>query len=576
MATNRIYNTKALTKNNLYLVNYSPERVTILNKVKSIIYKYTTGIHIIAGMRGAGKSTFLNVCMDEYKDKMKFLHLNVIDSSFDLVSELTIFLDNLINLELKKINNYYYKDENLLYKIKDYNEKISKLKHSILNDILIKKSFDFRIEENEKNKLQQILGVSLKNFINLDLSNQKDIEENIKNEVAYEVISTPIQKKEKNIKNLINILKEVSKDFGIVVILDEIDKMSDDEFEKFIEKNKELFLESELVYFLVCDAKKYLNVRYNHIHPDIFNQYIYIPLLSWREYLIVAPKINEIKILDAIKMSYCYTIGNYRRIVTFHKDDFDFRKYSKNYWKVFNEIESSNYYDNLPQAFKDIVKEFIFDILIELEINMYLTENELNRIKERYSFIPIISNCTSRIIELIQKSDYINYSEEKYILCEENVVSNENLLDHRDSLEDEILKLYPIREKYISSNKRYRLEELSTSEFNDLLDIIVFWKYELDAALIFKEKSTKTNINDISYNIILLVDNMLFPTAFINSRGFAWNHECGSRYERMKEYIKKHNILFKEYELKEDEDVYDVFQKRQKKYIEELSELSMY
>lgn len=320
MVLNRKYNISALEKEKIHLANYSSRILNKRNQLNEIIREYNHGIHIISGMRGAGKTTFINLFKDEYIKDNIFIHLNVLDSSFDLISELIIYLDNLIN-------------EECLNSTEVCREKINRLKYKIFNEVLVKKSFESRLSENETSKLQRIFGVNIKKYADINLSKSLTIEENEKNEIIYQIISTPMQKQEKNIKELISILKELSNDNRIVVILDEIDKLSDNEFDILLDKNKELFLESGLVYFMVCDTKKYINIRCDKKYRDMFNRYIYIPLLSWEEYLIVAPKIKEFDSIISVRKSYCYTIGNYRRIITFEDND-EFYKYSNNIWSI--------------------------------------------------------------------------------------------------------------------------------------------------------------------------------------------------------------------------------------------------
>ncbi|RDU23081.1 P-loop NTPase fold protein [Anaerosacchariphilus polymeriproducens] len=556
MVLNRKYNVSALEKEKIYLANYSSRILNKRNKLNEIIGQYIQGIHIISGMRGAGKTTFINLFKDEYINDRIFLHLNVLDSSFDLISEMIIYLDNLIN-------------ERGLNSTERCREKISRLKYKIFNEVLIRKSFESRLAENQTNKLQRIFGINIKKYLDINLSNNLIIEENKKNEFIYEVISTPIQKQEKNIKELISILIELSKNNRIVVILDEIDKLSDDEFNILLNTNKELFLESGLVYFMVCDTKKYINIRSDKRYVDMFNRYLYLPLLSWEEYIIISPKIKEFNSINSVKESYFYTIGNYRRIITFESGD-EFYKYSSNIWNIMNEVEESNVYKNLSEPFKDLVKEFLFDILSILKISTYLTDSEIYDIKNKHIFISNISIIMDRIIELLHASKYIDFIDGRYIIKEDD----ENLLyNNSDTLENEILKIYKPKEFRVTDMNRYNIEELSTSEIKDLYKIITWYRTELDAVLIFRQELTYENINNVSYHTVILVSDKLCPTAFINVRGFSWNHECSGRYNEMKQYLTNRNIVFKEYELEKDETVMKAFKNNQYIYMGDLNEV---
>lgn len=141
MVLNRKYNVSALEKEKMHLANYSSRILNKRNQLNEIIRQYTQGIHIISGMRGAGKTTFINLFKDEYNKNSIFIHLNVLDSSFDLISEMIIYLDNLINNEC-------------LNSTEVCREKINRLKYKIFNEVLVKKSFESRLAQNETSKLQ--------------------------------------------------------------------------------------------------------------------------------------------------------------------------------------------------------------------------------------------------------------------------------------------------------------------------------------------------------------------------------------------------------------------------------------
>ncbi|MDD7795905.1 P-loop NTPase fold protein [Clostridium sp. 'White wine YQ'] len=553
MALNRKYSVNALKKEEIHLANYSSRILNKRKKLNEIIGQYIQGIHVISGMRGVGKTTFINLFKDKYINNRTFIHLNVLDSSFDLISEIIIHIDSLIN-------------DGGLKNAERCREKINRLKYKIFNEVLIKRSFESKITEKETNKLKRIFGINIKKYIDINLSNNLTIEEDKKNEIIYEVISTPIQKQEKNIKELISILKELSNDNGIVIILDEIDKLSDNEFDILLDKNKELFLESGLVYFMVCDTKKYINIRYDKKYMNIFNRFIYLPLLSWEEYLVISPKIKEFNNIESVKKSYCYTLGNYRRIITFEEND-EFYKYSNSIWNIINETEASNIYKNSPEPLKDILKEFLFDIFNILKISTYLTDKEINNIKDKHTFISNINIIIDRIIELLKTSKYIDYINGRYILKEDD---KELYYVKSDTLENEILKIYKPKEFRVMDRNRYRIEELSTSEMGDLLDIITWHRTELDAVLIFRQEVTYETINNISYHAVILTNNNLCSTAFVNVSGFSWNHECIASYSDMKKYLSDRNIVYKEYELRIDETVKEAFENKQHIYMRDL------
>ncbi|ELC8425091.1 hypothetical protein QYB63_001669 [Clostridium perfringens] len=557
MILNRKYTVSALDRDKKHLANYPDRILNKQHKLNYIIREYIQGIHIISGMRGVGKTTFINLFKDEDIKDGVFIHLNVLDESFDLVSEIVINLENLIEKKILNCSN-------------ECKERINKLKYKIFNEVLIKKSFETKFSSSKMKKLQRMFGVNIKKYFDINLSNNLTVEESEKNEFIYETISTPIQKQEKNIKELIYILKEISKYKHIVIILDEIDKLSNDKFDVLLEKNKELFLESGLVYLIVCDNKKYINIKFNKTYGDMINRYIYLPLLSWEEYLIISAKIKEFRSIDSVKKSYCKTLGNYRKLITYEEDD-ELEQYSNNFWNVINEIEKSNIYRNLPESFRDIIKEVLFDILNILKISTYLTDKEIDSIKNEHKFINNINIIIDRLIELLQTSQYIEYINGKYTLKEDERVFFNN---KSEDLENEILKVCDTKRFWRSRDKDYRIDELTTTNIEDLICIITWYREDLDAVLIFRQELTDININNISYHVVILTSNKLNSIAFVNVGGFSWNSEYSSRYNEMKQYLSDRNILYKEYELKKDEKLLDVFKNNQYEYISDLEELS--
>lgn len=233
-------------------------------------------------------------------------------------------------------------------------------------------------------------------------------------------------------------------------------------------------------------------------------------------------------------------------------------------------MERSNIYKSLPESFKDVTKEFLFDILSVLKISTYLTDKEIYDIKDKHAFISNISIIIDRMIEFLQTSKYINYINGRYIFKKNN---EELPYNNSDTLENEILKIYKPKEFGITNKNRYRIEELSTSEIGDLFSIITWYRTELDAVLIFKQELTYENINNISYHIVILVSHNLCPTAFVNVSGFSWNHECAVRYDKMKQYLLDRKIVYKEYELQKDETVKERFENNQHRYMKDLNEL---
>lgn len=66
MVLNRKYNVSALQKEKIHFASYSSLMLNKRNKLNEIIGQYIQGIHIISGMRGAGKTTFINLFKDEH------------------------------------------------------------------------------------------------------------------------------------------------------------------------------------------------------------------------------------------------------------------------------------------------------------------------------------------------------------------------------------------------------------------------------------------------------------------------------------------------------------------------------
>ncbi|MBA3926897.1 P-loop NTPase fold protein [Listeria rustica] len=534
--------------------------------IESILRNLYLGTYIIGGHRGAGKTTLINsiekkFVMDSYQHlgqpkhiRYKFLHLNVANDKTDLLRELVLFIEKIYDENWEKYEEIV--DDKKIFKKKKimnkrYEERINSLKEKVLFDIFLEEIKEDSVADR-RNRYMNVT-FSLKdiflNAIPFKLGINKEIKHLAYKEIRNRRIKSPRQRKEDLIAEVIDLIDILSKEVAIVIIMDELDKMNNTDFKKFMRENKTIFTESSAVFFLLVDHIKYVSLKYDKsfaIMHNLIRDYIYLPRLNWKEFLLVVPKILKISNLRTLRSIYYYSKGNYREVVKIKKDynnlyGFNAKldhqsslrdiEYINDSFYIVVGLVENDYISDLPEPLKEIAIDFIFDIIDMYQINKSITSQELNEVKEEYLMLnPTVNSVIKRVGSII--SDY------KCI----------NVPESEESLATEISKYYGSKHPNFKGNN-YRPVLIETTEISMLYRLIGIYHDSIDGVIICKEEQADTQFN-ISYTATILVSSdYMQPVAYINHKGFAWNFEVGHRYYEMLSYLDENEIIYIDIEL---------------------------
>lgn len=267
------------------------------NMVNSI--KYCNDLNILVhGYRGTGKTSLIKSVTEKLDDKI------IINCSLSQYKKEN-FGDTLHLFIRKAYQSPKIKDYSELYKeIEILNEKTYyDIKHNFYNSY-----------EKEKNVLKNIdFSEILKNWIpilgtfiaalNIKYNFISDkvisnivlvlvlVSINIKSEILikrqqkYDI--EKVSKSDVSIlfDEFIKLLRELSEKKKLVIIIDEMDKMTQEEFDNFISDFKEMFFTDKVTFIMIIDQVKYYNIinnldGENQVKSSIYSKYVYVPLID--------------------------------------------------------------------------------------------------------------------------------------------------------------------------------------------------------------------------------------------------------------------------------------------------------
>lgn len=543
------------------LLDHALFPATLLSKksmLESILNKNSLGIYAIAGDRGVGKTTLMNSLRRKYDNKVidyldyerkfAFLHLNIINKETDLLREIVLFLEK-IYIEKKEISRLDEEKHKKADGLISYKDRIAELKESVLFDIFLEE-----IEENNNSSSNVTkFGLSFKSKVSLvgmffSMFNMSSENTHLTDERVQNLkIKSSRQRKEDLLKEVISLFDAFSEKLSVVIILDELDKMSNSEIEKFMEENKILLTECSVIFFLLFDTKKFLDMKYSNSHlilNNVVREYIFLPRLNWQEFILVAPKVLKIDQIEELRKIFYLTKGNFRGIIKVRKDCDDLYRLSVNggineelsffsnrSHHILISLLNTHYLKGLPEGFKEIAIDYMLDALEVHRINNYITEQELCEIDTLYNSSNVLLNSVLKKV----KSIIIEYND-----CLDHELAN--------TLKEELVRYYPTQERF-PEVKAYQPTILETTDLSVLFRIIDIYYDSIDGVIICKEETERT-INNISYTANILISNDYMPSImFLNKGGFAWNHEGAHKYKEMLEYLNKIKIKYIDIQL---------------------------
>lgn len=385
------YDNHPLTKTNQNAFQFSKNEISIINHLAMIMKNYD-GIYLFGGNKGTGKTSIIEQARVQYLYNEK----NTEATCFCKIS-LPLHTDNLCLRILHEVSN-----SNALQKGTDLHKRLSVLIGKFENSIKIKDVYstnssikaEISQEINYTNELSiepsfpalPVIGSLFKgkwsnkkgSTVNSDKSQQQQMD------TTYELDRKYIE--ENMSSDFIKFMQDVTSKYNmkIIIVLDELDKLPKEEILNFLYNNKILLLESDILFFLICDLQQTIFLQ--DAHAQYFNEILYLSELSLEDFIIITRQLElSENIEDALSLLYV-TKGNHRSLIHCYMHDFgnqnDKELKKKSYVLAF--CLETDFFRKLPLQYRSILVYFLVDTLDTLQLLSTLTETQLEKIKDEF------------------------------------------------------------------------------------------------------------------------------------------------------------------------------------------------
>lgn len=289
-----------------------------INQIVEDINAKKYGAYLIGGVVGAGKSSVVELASSLVKSETIMLPVKFYNENDCIENFLEIILEKIIE-EVKKSG--YYESLAGLKQI------IDKCEQELNFEVTVKSEQEETNnqceEEGEKAEMSLSAGLGVK--IGERFSGKSGIdtkicaeEENGKSHELKNKKSVTMTKRQSDkMQTVINILKMLEEK-NIVVIYDELDKMSDDVLEKLFAKYKKLFVETQVFHYFLVNESIYLRYTDTNLFKNPYLTYFinsyYISLLDFNATLRYSKMMFGEKYYLEGLVTYYTSLGNYRLI----------------------------------------------------------------------------------------------------------------------------------------------------------------------------------------------------------------------------------------------------------------------
>lgn len=268
-------------------------------RIRKLISQERYGSFLIAGDRGSGKSSFVNLVLDDVKKNKDVISIEL--STINYRSDDSILygiVDRLYN-HREQFNSSCQEDIESLYKrIKGNFIKREVIENNLSDDTNTKASI--RKGTSKEGNIGFIRGfLSGKIALNSEVFNAEE-----KNNKESSSINRTIEIVEEIelFSETENLLTKLCQEYKVIIVLDELDKQESEYIVDIFNSFKSMFVEKQIITFFVVDSstyeKYYLDT--NSILRTYFLYGVYIPLIEYK---------------DFIKQCYCMYNLNSRREV---------------------------------------------------------------------------------------------------------------------------------------------------------------------------------------------------------------------------------------------------------------------
>lgn len=556
-----------LKEKDLHLFFCSNETEKDMKYIIESINKNIYGCHLIGGLRGSGKSSFVNLCCDPFEgiDMNIILRIDLSENDTDSSILRKIIRELYLSKSDRIITSELIESIDALY-----NRTFYDIKSIIKTEIYANKEQSNIVSEKNDYFLNffgnlPIISQMLKSQINLSEQEQfeeKDVEQKIThilNEMA-ELFDDDLRRIE-----LINVFRKFNEDgYRVFLIFDEIDKCSSEKFEYIFNTLKSIVLNERLISFFIVGYDDYIKYSTSNYLTNPLSTYFitrtYIPTFDFellKKYTLhVLGKRN----LFQLQKLYYQTYGLIRNI--------NMNEYS-NY--KFNRFDETNVF---PLIFTDVIKSienkyknFEIDacktILKEIMEQIYRRENI--SIEELLEFIDGINGIKSIKQEdyLIMLNSLIDVSKEYFNVFGLRFKEGKQIISfnrkHKKLVQDLIMKkeeedihtdeykcllevdksINTYTSRFSKSNILIKINE--GNGFRKLRDVIEASIMEINRIVIVKKRIQAFGRDEFEYSGILFCNRTVGNVAYL-AEDCSWSYEKANRLDNFLGFVKSLKI----------------------------------
>lgn len=536
-------------------------------ELQKLIKDDVYGCYLVAGMRGIGKTSFINVALSNsenypYGKKGIIVRLNAIQISN--VKELfPVLVEELLHLS-----------ENSSDILKTFHEKLRKI--DFLNrgnmKICIQGGGAFEHVEGTSNAITKEMktGFDIESItklpfkLNSILSGEEkkqtntNITANIKRDFEYETHEKPYEL----FRELLNELENCR--FRLILVLDEIDKCEETFIKEVFAQYKDFLTNYKLFCFFITDESIYKDCikSKNNIFATYFIKMFYLPLLSYQETMRYCFEHYCEKEISSVDILYYLSLGNTRLLNinynTFLKVDFLKIEYvvllykAKLFQYIIENVQYEFDMEDIRSLKKDMLKtdikaliEYIFDgggCLTSVATDYY------NSIKaNRYPEAKEILECMQKYNDKFGMQ-IINFRDDKISLCYQSNIrifvadgsleicyDKDNTMAYNNRIG--IKELFPFYEKgmkpYANGGGLIHLIKLGNNEpyayRNAMEHILISNYFSIDKLIWIKRMRDGGWYTDEEYSLLAVIDKGIGKRyAYYNEAGSYSSEESGN------------------------------------------------
>lgn len=380
----------------------------------SNIFKNEQGIFVLYGVRGTGKTSIKNYALSisknsKYDNNKVFINIPFYTNDDDLYKHM---LEQL--LHNKNVENFREEVEEI-FEVFEKEITSEDILRNDINETSAKKNIlENRGELGGRFSFRgfNLSGGKLKSKSKEENKSESYAKQNIKRSLH---IPTPQDKK----KRFLELLKKIQREFKIIIIIDELDKLNSIEIGQFVESNKLLFIDTKITILLITDLIKGVYLKENL--AEYVKDFLLCRSFSFYEYIVKAENVgnptghNFLEVLN----DYYLSRGNNRELTYMSMRSNERNEkplYEINYFL----LQSTRFYVELPEEYQEVFRLFWGRLLENLRLLKRMKLHEYKEFVEEFIAKNDIGNVTFRLLfkrfeELVAKkelpiADYSFYS----------------------------------------------------------------------------------------------------------------------------------------------------------------------